>query len=88
MCAFSKSFLGVELLLIGLKHKVHYYDEGKLGDIVIKDPFVLGHESAGVVAKVGDGVKRVKVGDEVAMEPGIPCRFCDRCKEGRSVNRW
>lgn len=49
----------------------------------IKDPMVLGHESAGVVAKIGDGVKNLKVGDEVAMEPGIPCRFCDRCKEGR-----
>lgn len=44
---------------------------------------VLGHESAGVIVEVGDQVRSLKVGDEVAMEPGIPCRYCDRCKEGR-----
>lgn len=44
---------------------------------------VLGHESAGVVHSVGDAVKTLKPGDKVAMEPGIPCRRCGRCKEGR-----
>ena len=44
---------------------------------------VLGHESAGIVHKVGDKVKGLKVGDEVAMEPGVPCRRCVRCKEGK-----
>jgi D-xylulose reductase len=44
---------------------------------------VLGHESAGIVHKVGDKVKSLKVGDEVAMEPGVPCRRCVRCKEGK-----
>lgn len=44
---------------------------------------VLGHESAGIVSKVGSEVTSVKPGDHVAMEPGIPCRRCERCKEGK-----
>lgn len=44
---------------------------------------VLGHESAGIIAAVGDKVTTLKVGDRVAMEPGVPCRRCIRCKEGR-----
>ena len=44
---------------------------------------VLGHESAGVITEIGDRVTRHKVGDRVAMEPGVPCRRCERCLEGR-----
>lgn len=43
---------------------------------------VLGHESAGTVFEVGSAVKNLKKGDRVAMEPGVPCRRCVRCKEG------
>jgi len=62
---------------------VHYWQHGAIGPYVVKDPMVLGHESAGVVAKVGSSVKGLKPGDRVAMEPGIPCRRCERCKEGK-----
>ncbi|KAI0952120.1 hypothetical protein AcW1_004302 [Taiwanofungus camphoratus] len=44
---------------------------------------VLGHESSGIVSKVGPKVKNLKVGDRVAMEPGATCRTCDDCKRGR-----
>jgi D-xylulose reductase len=44
---------------------------------------VLGHESAGIVTAVGDKVTSLKVGDRVAMEPGVPCRRCTRCLEGK-----
>lgn len=44
---------------------------------------VLGHESSGIIHSVGSSVKSLKPGDQVAMEPGIPCRRCPRCKEGR-----
>ena len=44
---------------------------------------VLGHESAGVISKVGSAVTTLKVGDRVAMEPGICCRRCESCKGGR-----
>jgi D-xylulose reductase len=61
---------------------VHYWTHGAIGSFVVKDPMVLGHESAGIVHSVGDAVTTLKVGDRVAMEPGIPCRRCIRCKEG------
>lgn len=35
---------------------------------------ILGHESAGIVKEVGSKVTGIKVGDNVAMEPGEPCR--------------
>lgn len=61
---------------------VHYWVHGEIGHFVVKSPMVLGHESSGVVTAIGDGVKSLKVGDRVAMEPGVPCRRCVRCKEG------
>ena len=44
---------------------------------------VLGHESSGIVTAVGEAVTTLKVGDRVCMEPGVPCRRCVRCKEGK-----
>jgi D-xylulose reductase len=44
---------------------------------------VLGHESAGIVVEIGSKVTTLKKGDRVAMEPGVPCRRCQRCKEGK-----
>lgn len=43
---------------------------------------VLGHESSGVITSIGDSVTTLKVGDRVAMEPGVPCRRCNSCKAG------
>ncbi|KIW81267.1 D-xylulose reductase A [Fonsecaea pedrosoi CBS 271.37] len=62
---------------------VHYWQHGRIGHFVVNEPMVLGHESAGTVLEVGSGVKSLKKGDRVAMEPGIPCRYCVRCKEGK-----
>ncbi|KAH6915340.1 xylitol dehydrogenase [Coprinopsis sp. MPI-PUGE-AT-0042] len=62
---------------------VHYLAHGRIGDFVVNAPMVLGHESAGVVAKVGSNVKHLKVGDRVAMEPGATCRVCESCKLGK-----
>lgn len=41
---------------------VHYWTHGEIGDFVVKAPMVLGHESCGVVSKVGEGVDNLKVG--------------------------
>ncbi|KAL5365675.1 putative D-xylulose reductase A [Aspergillus floccosus] len=62
---------------------VHYWEHGSIGQFVVKDPMVLGHESSGVITKVGSAVTTLKVGDRVAMEPGIPCRRCEPCKAGK-----
>jgi D-xylulose reductase len=51
---------------------VHYYQYGKIGNFVVKEPMVLGHEASGTVVAVGDNVTHLKVGDRVCMEPGIP----------------
>jgi D-xylulose reductase len=50
---------------------VHYYKHGRIGGFVVNEPMVLGHEASGVIAEVGGAVKHLKVGDRVAMEPGI-----------------
>jgi D-xylulose reductase len=62
---------------------VHYLVEGRIGDFIVESPMVLGHESSGVIHKVGSGVRNVKPGDRVAMEPGVSCRRCEACKTGR-----
>lgn len=51
---------------------VHYWEHGRIGDFVVREPMVLGHECAGIVVEVGDGVTNLKPGDRVAIEPGVP----------------
>src|ERR1700742_4767986 len=52
------------------------------GDMPFPAPGVLGHEGAGVVAAVGDGVTNVSVGDKVVI--GWPwCGSCRNCLEGQ-----
>ena len=51
---------------------VHYYTHGKIGNFIVKEPMVLGHEASGTVIEVGKKVKSLKAGDRVCMEPGVP----------------
>lgn len=63
---------------------VHYYARGGIGAQTVREfPFILGHEAAGEVAAVGEGVRRARPGDRVAIEPGIPCGICEPCRAGR-----
>lgn len=62
---------------------VHYYQQGQIGSQVVGYPFAVGHEGAGVIEAVGSDVTRVKPGDRVAVEPAMPCRECDQCKQDR-----
>ncbi|MDL5363387.1 NAD(P)-dependent alcohol dehydrogenase [Halalkalicoccus sp. NIPERK01] len=62
---------------------LHWYDHGRMGERIVEEPLVLGHESAGRVVEVGRDVERVAVGDEVAIEPGVPCGRCEYCRGGR-----
>jgi (R,R)-butanediol dehydrogenase/meso-butanediol dehydrogenase/diacetyl reductase len=45
-------------------------------------PVVLGHEFGGEVVEFGDGVDDLHLGDQVAVEPLIPCGKCDLCGAG------
>jgi len=55
---------------------LHWFAEGGIGDAVVADPLVLGHEFAGVIE---DGPR---AGTRVAVDPAIPCGACARCLEG------
>uniref|UniRef100_A0A3P8US54 Sorbitol dehydrogenase n=1 Tax=Cynoglossus semilaevis TaxID=244447 RepID=A0A3P8US54_CYNSE len=62
---------------------VHYWQHGRIGDFVVRKPMVLGHEAAGVVVKTGSAVKHLKIGDRVAIEPGVPRDMDEFFKNGR-----
>ncbi len=61
---------------------LHYFNHGGFGTIRIKEPMVLGHEIAGLVEQVADGVTTVAVGDRVAVNPSRPCGRCTYCQQG------
>ncbi len=44
---------------------VHYLVNGRIGDFIVKAPMILGHESAGVVSALGEGVTTLKVGKRI-----------------------
>ncbi|XP_024941339.1 sorbitol dehydrogenase isoform X2 [Cephus cinctus] len=73
----------LEMACVGIcGSDVHYLVHGRIGDFIVDKPMIIGHEAAGVVCKLGKNVKNLKVGDRVAIEPGVPCRVCNFCKEG------
>ncbi|WP_214322391.1 alcohol dehydrogenase catalytic domain-containing protein [Nonomuraea sediminis] len=51
--------------------------------VVSRLPFILGHESAGIVESVGEGVTAVKPGDHVIISMSGPCGKCRQCGAGR-----
>ncbi|RVT85907.1 L-idonate 5-dehydrogenase [Rhodobacteraceae bacterium CCMM004] len=62
---------------------LHYYAHGGFGTVRLREPMILGHEVAGHVAALGDGVTGLSVGQLVAVSPSRPCRACRYCHEGR-----
>ena len=56
-------------------------DEGVRDGSMAPLPVVLGHEGAGIIEKVGIGVKDFEVGDQVVMSFGY-CTVCDSCRSG------
>ncbi|MBV8922384.1 L-idonate 5-dehydrogenase [Bradyrhizobium sp.] len=61
---------------------LHYYHDGGFGTVRIREPMALGHEIAGVVADVGEGVSHLASGTRVAVNPSRPCGVCIHCREG------
>ena len=74
----------VEVASVGVcGSDVHWYEHGRIGDLVVRSPLVLGHECAGRVVAVGGGVTKHAIGDRVCLEPGVPCGRCRECRAGR-----
>lgn len=61
---------------------VHYYLEGGIGDQIVSEPLVLGHEFSAWLTELGDGVEGLTPGQLVAVEPAIPCGICEPCQHG------
>ncbi len=71
----------VAIQACGVCHTDLHYREGGIND---EFPFLLGHEAAGVVESVGDGVTEVEVGDYVILNWRAVCGQCRSCLRGRS----
>ena len=82
--------IGKKEVLVSLEYvgicgsDVHYFHNGCCGSykVDLSEDYMLGHECAGTIVKVGEEVERLKVGDRVALEPGITCGECEQCKSG------
>ena len=77
--------VGVDLRVGGIcGSDLHYFHHGGFGTVRLKQPMILGHEVAGVVACLGDGVTGLQVGQTVAVNPSMPCGACANCRRGRA----
>jgi S-(hydroxymethyl)mycothiol dehydrogenase len=70
----------VDVQACGVCHTDLHYREGGIND---EFPFLLGHEAAGVVSAVGEGVTNVAVGDYVILNWRAVCGQCRACAKGR-----
>ncbi len=70
----------VEVQACGVCHTDLHYREGGIGD---EFPYLLGHEAAGVVESVGEGVTDVEPGDFVILNWRAVCGQCRSCRRGR-----
>ncbi|MFE7422141.1 alcohol dehydrogenase catalytic domain-containing protein [Rhodococcus sp. NPDC057529] len=70
----------VTIVASGVCHSDLHARRGEWG---ITEPTVLGHEGAGIVERVGDGVTTLKPGDHVVLSWVAPCRRCRQCQVGR-----
>ena len=74
----------VEIQAVGVcGSDVHYYEEGRIGSFVVREPLILGHESMGTVVALGESATKHEVGERVTLEPGVPDGTCRECRAGR-----
>ena len=70
----------VKVQACGVCHTDLHYVQGGIGDDY---PYLLGHEAAGIVEAVGDGVRDLAPGDYVILNWRAVCGSCRACKRGR-----
>jgi L-iditol 2-dehydrogenase len=74
----------IKMMVVGVcGSDIHYYTDGKIGSQIVKYPFPVGHEGAGIVVETGPAVTSVRPGDIIAIDPAMPCGECDQCLSGR-----
>lgn len=61
---------------------LHYYKHGGFGSVRLREPMILGHEVAGRISALGEGVTGLEIGDLVAVSPSRPCGSCGECLRG------
>ena len=71
------AFSTVEVLLrmksVGIcGSDVHYWVEGRIGDFILNEPMIMGHESSGVVVQAGEGVTDLKPGQQCTSLMSTP----------------
>lgn len=62
---------------------LHIYKWDEWSQRTIKTPMVIGHEYAGVIHKMGTGVKNLQIGQRVTGEGHIACGHCRNCRRGK-----
>lgn len=50
----------------------HYVRHGRIGDFVVREPLILGHEASGTIVAVGADVDAARIGERVSIEPQRP----------------
>ncbi|HKP41419.1 NAD(P)-dependent alcohol dehydrogenase [Mycobacterium sp.] len=60
----------------------HYYRHGRVGSFVVDAPLILGHEAAGTIVGVGEGVDRSRIGQRVSIEPQRPDPDTEETRRG------
>ena len=73
----------VHLMASGVCHSDWHILKGEWGTQLF--PVILGHEGAGIVEAVGDGVSQVKAGDHVILSWRTSCGMCEMCQKGWPV---
>lgn len=61
---------------------LHYYNHGGFGTVRLREPMILGHEVAGHIEALGEGVEGLGTGQLVAVSPSRPCGDCGYCLKG------
>ncbi len=69
----------VRITAVGLcGSDLHWYEDGGIGESVVAEPLVLGHEMGGVI------MSGPREGERVIVEPADPCGHCDVCRAGNA----
>lgn len=62
---------------------IHFYDSGRIGEVILREPFLMGHEFSGVIEDACGVPGAPPVGTRVAVDPSVHCGVCPFCQAGR-----